>query len=313
MIRILDPGPFATVQDLGRYGYQDRGVPVSGAMDPFSLRVGNVLVGNEAGAAGIEITWGGFEAEFGSNTVFCLTGAQADAQLNGAAIPFWDPIAARTGDRVHIDAASVGARMYLCIAGGLDVPIVMGSRSTYVKAGFGGFEGRALQQGDTLMCGTPPYRPARSIDPKFVPLWGEDVEVRCVFGPQADAFTEEALEVFCSCAYSVTSRSDRMGIALEGAQLVHRTGPDILSDGIVTGAVQVPGDGRPIVLMADRQTTGGYTKIATVIRTDICRMAQVLPGYRIRFKAVDPLEARWTALKEEYRFRRWVESVRSER
>jgi len=313
MIRILEPGPFATVQDLGRYGYQDRGVPVSGAMDPLSLRVGNVLVGNDEGAAGIEITWGGFEAEFGEDGVFCLTGAQADARLNGAPIPFWNPLSVRKGDRVRIDTASVGARIYCCVAGGMDVPIVMGSRSTYVKAGFGGFEGRVLQRGDTLACGKPPYRPVPFIDPHWVPLWGEDVLVRCVFGPQADAFPEEILEIFGSSEYIVTSRSDRMGIALDGTPLAHRTGPDILSDGIVSGAVQVPGDGRPIVLMADRQTTGGYTKIATVIRSDIPRMAQVLPGYRIRFEAVDPSEARWLTLKEEFRFRRWVESVRSER
>lgn len=311
MIRILDPGPFATVQDLGRYGYQDRGVPVSGAMDPMSLRLGNVLVGNDEGAAGIEITWGGFEAEFAQDGVLCLTGAQADAWLNGASIPLWNALSVRRGDCLRIDTASVGARIYVCIAGGIDVPIVMGSRSTYVKAGFGGFEGRALQRGDILVCGTPPYRPVPSIDPQWVPHWGEDVGVRCVFGPQADAFPEESLEVFRSCEYIVTPRSDRMGIALEGTPLVHRRGPDILSDGIVTGAVQVPGDGRPIVLMADRQTTGGYTKIATVIRCDISRMAQVLPGYRIRFEAVDPLEARWIGLKEEYRFRRWAESVRS--
>ncbi|MEW6259227.1 MAG: biotin-dependent carboxyltransferase family protein [Thermodesulfobacteriota bacterium] len=313
MIHIFDPGPFATVQDLGRYGYQDRGVPVSGAMDPYSLRVGNVLVGNDQEAAAIEITWGGFEAEFEEDGQFCLTGASAPAWLNGSAISFWNVQSARRGDRIRVDGATVGSRIYCCIAGGIDVPVVMGSRSTYIRAGFGGFEGRTLQRGDRLPCGTPLYRPLRSIDPEWVPTWREKTVVRCVLGPQSDAFTEEAIEVFCSSEYVVTSRSDRMGIALEGPPLVHRSGPDILSDGIVTGAVQVPGDGRPIVLMADRQTTGGYTKIATVIRSDISRMAQVLPGYRVRFEAVDPLEARWMVFKEEYRFRRWVESVRPKR
>ncbi len=311
-MRILDPGPFATVQDLGRYGYQDRGVPVSGAMDPFSLRVGNILVGNDEGAAAIEITWGGFEAEFEEDGLFCLTGASAPAWLNDAAVAFWCVQPVRRGDRVRVDHAPVGARMYLCVAGAIDVPIVMGSRSTYVKAGFGGFEGRALRKGDTLSFGTPLHRPARTIDPEWIPVLREDVAVRCVLGPQADAFAEDVLDVFRSSEYTVTSRSDRMGIALEGPPLRHRAGPDILSDGIVTGAVQVPGDGRPIVLMADRQTTGGYTKMATVISVDIGRMAQVLPGYRVRFEVVDPLEARWLVLKEEYRFRRWIESVRSE-
>ncbi|WP_035257112.1 biotin-dependent carboxyltransferase family protein [Desulfatirhabdium butyrativorans] len=312
MIHILEPGVLSTVQDLGRYGFQDRGVPVSGAMDVFSLRVGNALVGNEAHAAGIEISFGGFIADFGSDLVFSLTGAKAPARLNQESIPFWHSINAQCGDRLWIGTAPKGARILLCVAGGIDVPAVMGSRSTYLKAAFGGYKGRALKPGDRLCCGKPHHRPLPRLDPGLIPEYGGYIQVRAVPGPQDHAFTAEALERFFTSGYTVTPRSDRMGLMLEGPLLAHRAGADILSDGILPGSVQVPGSGQPIVLMADRQTIGGYAKIATVISVDISRLAQTLPGDRVRFEPIDAFEAREISLRETFRLRQWALGVRTD-
>jgi biotin-dependent carboxylase-like uncharacterized protein len=312
MIYILEPGMLSTVQDLGRYGFQDRGVPVSGAMDAFALRVGNALVGNEAHAAGIEITYGGFAAEFGSDVIFSLTGAKAPARLNGLDIAFWCSIQARSGDRLWIDIAPKGARILLCVSGGIDVPVVMGSRSTYLKAGFGGHQGRALKAGDRLPCGRPRFKPLPRFDPALIPEYDDPVRVRAVPGPQDHAFTTEALERFFSSDYTVSARSDRMGLMLEGPVLAHRKAADILSDGIIAGSVQVPGSGQPIVLMADRQTIGGYAKIATVISVDLSRLAQILPGDRVRFEPIGASEARESSLREAYRLRQWALGVRTD-
>ncbi|MHC1742414.1 MAG: biotin-dependent carboxyltransferase family protein [Syntrophobacteraceae bacterium] len=312
-IRILEAGPLATIQDLGRYGYQDRGVPVSGAMDRQALRIGNLLVGNAEDAAGIEVTFGGFKAEFLSDTPFAVTGADQKARLNAAPITNWSCHGAEAGDILTLEFPTIGCRTYVALSGGVDVAVVMGSRSTYLRGGFGGFHGRALQQGDVLDRGAVAGRPIEHIPAKYIPRYLEEPTLRVVPGPQDDCITDEGMAAFLSHPYEVTRRSDRMGCALSGPEIQHRAGADIISDGIVSGSVQVPGNRQPIVLMADAQTTGGYVKIATVASFDLPLAAQVLPGSRVRFEAISLLEARALHLKQEYFFRNLIDGRTSKR
>jgi biotin-dependent carboxylase-like uncharacterized protein len=291
-IRIIRPGLCATIQDRGRFGFQDRGIPVSGAVDPWAYRVGNLLVGNPGGAAAIEITMGGLEVEFFTETTFAVTGANEVVTLNDRTLATWSAIQARPGDRLAIPFARKGARDYLALTGGVDVPPIMGSRSTYLRGGFGGMEGRALRKGDVLECG-PTQGAAREdpFPPVLIPPYNRCFTLRVVPGPQDHEISAEGLKAFFSGEYSVTPRSDRMGCILDGPEIGHRRGPDIISDGTAFGSIQVPGSGRPIILLADRQTTGGYVKIATVINVDLPLIAQALPGYEVRFQPVTVQEA----------------------
>jgi biotin-dependent carboxylase-like uncharacterized protein len=304
IIRIREPGPLATVQDRGRYGYQEMGVPVSGAMDQWALRLGNLLVGNGEDAAAIEITLGGFAAEFLADTVCAVAGLPGRATLNEKPVPSWQPLAVARGD---VLALQRGARDYLFLAGGVDVPLVLGSRSTYLRGGFGGLEGRALRPGDELAANPPSGRMVNGLPPELLPRYPESPVLRVVLGPQEDRFTEEGLATFLSGTYEVTARADRMGYRLEGPAIRHRKGADIISDGIPLGAVQVPGDGQPVVLLADRPTTGGYAKIGTIISVDVPLIAQALPGARVRFRATSLEEAREIYLRREYSLKRFLE------
>ncbi len=310
-IRILDAGPLATIQDRGRYGYQDRGVPVSGAMDRHALRIGNLLVGNPENAAAIEVTFGGLKAEFLGSTLFALTGADLGAHLNGAPLAHWKRHAAVPGDLLCLDFSRLGCRAYIALAGGVDVPVVMGSRSTYLRGAFGGYEGRSLRRGDVLQRGPSQGVPIDSIPSHLIPVYTAEPTLRVVLGPQDDRITEEGMASFLTSPYEVTQRSDRMGCVLSGPEIRHREAADIISDGVVAGAIQVPGSRQPIILMADAQTTGGYVKIGTVASFDLPLAAQLLPGNRVRFETVSLLEARAIYLKQEYRFRRLREQASS--
>ena len=289
---VVEPGLLTTVQDRGRYGYQQYGVPVSGAVDETALRLGNRLVGNPAEAAGLEITAVGPTLRFRAEAVIALTGAEARAELDGGLVPQATSLRVRAGQVLRVGSCRRGLRCYLAIAGGIEVPVVLGSRATNLAARFGGFRGRALAAGDILAVG-PAAAPAeeaagRTLPLRWRPRFGSPVTVRVVLGPQADAFTPEGLETFLASAFQVTQQSDRMGCRLEGPTIAHRGAADILSDWIPPGGVQVPGNGKPIILLADRQTTGGYTKIATVITPDLGRVAQCHPGDALRFEALAP-------------------------
>lgn len=304
-IRVLKPGIFTTVQDLGRYGYQQYGVPVAGAMDEFALRAGNLLVGNAESDAALEITLLGPKLELLEDAVLAITGADLDASVGGKPLPLWKSVALRKGSQISFGRPRSGARAYLAVAGGIDVPKVMGSRSTYVRGKFGGFHGRPLQAGDELPVGRSSRpTPGRKLPAHLVPRYGAPEYggirgiVRVILGPQDDYFTSESLELFLSSIYRVSPVSDRMGYRLEGPKLKHRQGADIISDAIPPGAVQVPGHGAPIVMLADRQTTGGYAKIATVISADLPVLAQLRPGDGVSFKSVSMAEA-ITALREQ--------------
>jgi biotin-dependent carboxylase-like uncharacterized protein len=308
--RILEPGPLATIQDLGRWGHRDRGVPLSGAMDPQALQIANGLVGNDRGLAAVEITWGGLKAELAADLFFAVTGAALDITLNEEPVPLWTTCRGSRGDILTFGFASTGLRSYLAVAGGIDVPLVMGSRSTYMRGKFGGFMGRALARGDMLEAGQAPELrpPIRRASSRLIPPYSDQPTLRVVLGPQEDHITAEGVEIFLSEPYGVTDRCDRMGIMLQGPEVTHRHGPDIVSDGTIPGSIQVPGSGQPMLLGADCQTTGGYVKIATLIGADLPLAAQLAPGARVRFEALSLLEAREIYLKREYQLRRFCES-----
>jgi biotin-dependent carboxylase-like uncharacterized protein len=296
-LRFEKGGLLTTVQDPGRWGHQAIGMPVAGAMDTFALRAGNIIVGNDAGAAALEVTVTGptFSVTEGGG-VICLSGAELDFRINGEKASAWTACSVKAGDKVSVGGpAGAGCRGYLCFSGGIDAPVVLGSRSTYLRAKIGGLEGRPIKGGDVLETGENPPLWRRSEGftcPAILrPDYRKQRPIRVVLGPQEDCFTPQGIETFLGSEYAVTNEADRMGFRLEGPAIEHTGGADIISDGIPLGAVQVPGHGKPVVMMADRQTTGGYTKIAVVVAADIGLLAQRMPGDGVRFEKVEFDEA----------------------
>jgi biotin-dependent carboxylase-like uncharacterized protein len=301
VIEVLDGGFFTTVQDLGRYGYQRYGVPVAGALDQFALRSANVLVSNREGDAGLEITLVGPRLRFLADTVIAITGANLDPRLDDAPVAMWQAVAVAQGGTLSFGSVQDGMRAYLAVAGGIDVPQVLGSRSTYTRSRLGGVEGRALAPGDRLAAfgqESASGMEGRKLPREQIPAYGHSHVLRVVLGPQDDAFSQEGLRIFLSAAYTVTPQSDRIGYRHQGPQIHHKEGADIVSDGIPFGAVQVTGDGMPIVLLADRGTTGGYAKIATVISVDLATVAQAGPGDTMSFRQVT-VEVAHQALRQQ--------------
>ena len=302
-LEIVTPGMLTSVQDLGRRGYQRFGIPVSGAMDAPALRVANILVGNRENAAGLEATVMGPTIRFLADTTIALTGADLGAMLDGAPLPVWRSVSASAGSTLSFQGLKDGIRCYIAAAGGIDVPVLMGSRSTYLKGGFGGHEGRALREGDVLK--TLPSRVAPESDgvtltQDLMPAeYGHSHQLRVVLGPQDDAFSPGGVSAFLSSEYDISIQSDRMGCRLEGQTVEHGGAADIISDATALGSVQIPGDGKPIILLADRGTTGGYTKIATVIGPDLSLLAQAMPGDKVRFTSVTTAEARAIFIEQE--------------
>ncbi|RQD72240.1 MAG: biotin-dependent carboxyltransferase [Tindallia sp. MSAO_Bac2] len=303
-IKINKPGLLTTVQDGGRVGYQQFGVPVSGVMDAFSQRVANLLAGNDENEAVLEITLMGPEIEFEEDMVIAVTGGDLGAVLEGEALPLWQSVLVQSGQKIAFKAVKKGCRAYLAVAGGIQVPAVMGSKATYTRGKIGGYEGRALKAGDALDIGKPSASldklKDRSVNQDQYE-YPQEITIRVVAGPQEEAFTDEGINTFYSSSYAVTNECDRMGYRLNGPEITHESGGDIISDGIAMGAVQVPGHGMPIVMMADRQTTGGYTKIANVISVDLPKMAQAKPGDQISFQKVTVEEAQQLLKDQEAR------------
>jgi len=291
LLELLQPGAMTTVQDLGRFGYQQYGVPSSGAMDSYAYRIGNLLVGNDEGAPSLEITLFGCRLRFLQDAAIAITGADLAPTLNGAPAPMWQTVSVNLGDTLAFPRLKSGCRAYLAVAGGIDVPRVMDSASTYIRAGIGGFHGRALRAGDILACNPQPSPRKVTLPLQYLPSYVNQLELRVTIGPQDDYFTSEGIHTFLNSTYTVSAQADRMGYRLEGPKIQHKGKADIISDGIPLGAVQVPGDGLPIILFADRQTTGGYTKIATVISADISSLAQARPGDTVTFRRVTNDEA----------------------
>ncbi len=300
-IEVIDGGMLTTVQDLGRYGYQRYGVPTSGALDLFSLRAANRLVGNPENAAGLEMTAIGPRLKFLVPATIALAGADLGARLDGRPVPQWESVVVEAGAALSFEGLQDGMRAYLAIAGSIDVPVVLGSRSTYARSRLGGVEGRPLKAGDVLhVCGERPVLlgGALRLPDAFRPTYGHSHVLRVVLGPQDDRFTPRGIDTFLTSTYTVAPQSDRMGCRLTGPVIEHLHGPDIVSDGTPPGAVQVAGDGVPIVLLADRGTAGGYTKIATVIGPDLPRLAQAAPGDKVTFARID-LDAAYKAVREQ--------------
>jgi biotin-dependent carboxylase-like uncharacterized protein len=297
-LRVLAPGLMTTLQDLGRKGYQHLGIPVSGALDAVSLIAANAIVGNAPGTGALEIAHLGptllVEAE--SVRLAFAGGAAAIEVLPGEGAPGGRRLAALQsvrllrGEVLRIGALAESALGYLAVEGGFDVAPVLGSQSTYVRAGLGGFEGRALRAGDLLA-----LRQAQAEEREDSMLPSLDLapprRFRVVLGPQDDCFSERGRRTLLEAAFAVSAASDRMGMRLEGPALEHAKGFNIVSDGIAPGSIQVPGNGLPIVLLADRQTTGGYPKIATVIAADLPALGRLAPGAGVAFEAVSIAEA----------------------
>jgi len=286
-IRVLSPGMMTTVQDLGRFGCQRLGISPAGAMDAYSLRLANLLVGNAAGEACLEITLLGPRLEFTAPTVFALTGADLSPALNGLAVEMWATVPVERGDVLSFGGARSGCRTYLACRGGFLIPPVMGSKSTLTRATLGGLDGGPLKAGDELpIAPSPERRPSGRAPSAYRRQFGQSVIARMILGPQDECFTRETFRLLLGSSFTVNRNSDRMGLRLSGPRLRHRGSADIVSDAVVAGAVQVPGDGNPIILTADRPTTGGYPKIGVVITPDVDLLGQAKPGDEVRFTAV---------------------------
>ena len=290
MLRIIEPGIMNTIQDAGRWGYQAFGVPVSGAMDGFSLRVANRLVRNVDDEAAIEIH-STLACETDRAHLVALTGAEAIITIDGRAMPMWTSLFVRAHSRIEIQPREWGW-CYLGIHGGIAVPRVMGSKSTYLRGGLGGLDGRAVQAGDEIEIGVQTLNDlvaaAGCQSNEQVRAWLKRTPViRVRLGPHRDYFSDDAIDRLLNTEYVVTESADRMGYRLRGPAIAKKRADELVSCGVPLGAIQVPPDGQPIVLMADHQTTGGYPIIATVITEDIALLAQMGPGKRIVFQAVN--------------------------
>jgi antagonist of KipI len=315
-IQVIHSGFFTTVQDGGRFGYQKAGVSVGGVMDSFASRIANLLVENDANEATLEITMNGPTLRFETDALVAICGGAFRCALNGEPVSMWKPLVIRRGDVLSIGACQSGYRAYIAFAGGLNIPLVMNSRSTHVQAHIGGFHGRALQPGDVLS-----LRSNAITIPEGSIGWGIAFSarnyingkrkiVRVVEGPEYNMFTEQSQKRFFSSAYEVTTQSDRMGYRLQGQVLERKTNQEMISEAVVFGTVQVPASGQPIVLMADCQPTGGYPRIAQVISVDLPILAQARPGDHIQFQKVSWQEAHRLYVEREKEIKKWKMIIR---
>jgi len=277
-------GLMTTVQDLGRPGYRHFGVPQSGAMDPLALHVTNLVLGNSPDAAGLEFTFPGPRLIAVRRTTVALGGADLAPAVNGRPVPLWSACVLGEGDVLSFAAPRAGQWGYLVVPGGLDVPVELGSRATYVRGGLGGYGGRRFRAGDCLAALRRAPASSLRVPPSQAPRTGGDAEVRVVLGPQDGYFTDDAVEAFLGEGYRLSLEVDRAGYRLDGPRLPHRAAVELLSDGILPGAIQVPAGGQPIVIMPDGPTTGGYPKIAAVVRPDLRALAQLRRGETLRFR-----------------------------
>jgi len=295
LFRVIKPGFFTTVQDLGRYGFQKYGVPVCGAMDKYAFVNANLLIGNHVNDACLEITLLGPELEVQNRSQIAVTGADFSITLNSDLVPMWQTFEVQKGDILAFaGTARSGCRAYLSVMGGFDLPLVLGSRSTYTRGGFGGYEGRALKAEDLLKTFTPERFPkTKRITPStLIPKYENPFTVNVVLGPQEDLFTAKGIETFLASTYTITPESDRMGYRLDGPSIERKNMGEIVTEALVQGAVQVPANGKPIVLMADAQTSGGYPKIAIVTTPSVSYLAQAKPNDKVRFNKISLSQAR---------------------
>ena len=289
LFKVINPGLYSTIQDLGRYGYQQQGIVVSGAMDQFAIQAGNVFAGSLRNDAAIEITMMGPTLQAQNNAIISICGANLSPMIDNTPIRMWCSQYIGRGQVLSFGKRQSGMRAYICVSGGFDVIQFLNSSSTYVKGKMGGFEGRPLKVGDIL------YGKKENIDTnriglgladECIPTYNPEDPIRVILGPDDDCFTKKGIRTFLNSTYKISNSADRMGYRLEGPAIEHKSKADIISDAINLGTIQVPKDGNPIILMSDRQTTGGYTRIANVISADIPLIAQRFPGQTIKFEAI---------------------------
>lgn len=293
-LEVLAGGFQTTVQDLGRDRYRVLGVPSGGALDRFALRAANLCAGNAPSAVALEVLAGGLSLRCLRACTISITGGDLDAQVDGEPVALWATAELHLGSVLTFMDRQTGARAYLAVRGGLAVVQVLGSSSTYLPGGWGGYQGRGLRSGDMLDLAPhngAPLRPGMWLPPEARPAYSAFPTLRCVLGPHLEFFSDATIADFLGADYVVSSASDRMGYRLDGPTLPPTYGGQLPSLGVLPGVVQAPPDGQPILLMADAQTTGGYPIIATVIGADLPLAAQLLPGDRVRFRAVSPMAA----------------------
>lgn len=337
-VRVIRPGLQTTVQDLGRKGFRQYGVNVCGAMDPFALRCANLLVGNAEGEAALEFAVGGPELYFADSALIAITGGDFPVRLDGRPLDvLWRPFIIRAGSVLSIGTARSGVRGYLAVSGGFDIPPVMGSRSTDLRAKFGGLDGRPLKAGDLLRLrresefmremgdgeNGPAFEPGsigggpllcpKAVSGQFRPLYGAHPYVRVLRGPHFGLLDEESRERFLSAPYRVRPQSDRMGYRLDGPPLHLSVRREMVSEAVAFGTVQLPPDGQPIILMADHAVTGGYPNIAHVITSDLPLVAQTPAGEDIRFREVSIAEAQELIVSREMELRQLKAAMAIER
>jgi antagonist of KipI len=316
VFEVLEPGILTTIQDLGRYGFSQFGVPPSGALDTFSYKAGNLLVGNQQGEASLETTIMGLKLKTLREVVIAITGGDLFPTLNREPLEMWRTHLLVEGDIINFKKVRTGCRAYLAASGGLIFPQVMGSRSTYLSGKFGGLDGRALRKGDILFA--PDIRsPLRQLGFRFpgdwIPQFDKEALLKVILGPQDHHFTEKGLQTLSSFFFQVTPQCDRVGVRLDGPKIERRSEVEesIISEGLLAGAIQVPGDGKPIIILTEL-VTGGYTKIATVISTDLSKVAQLKPGDRVRFARVSVEEAHRILREQEERLQSFKESFETQ-
>lgn len=327
-ITTLRSGLLTTIQDLGRYGYQKYGVIVSGAMDSYSLRIANLLVGNSEGESALEITLMGPTLLFEKDMLIAITGGDLSPTIEGASVPLWRPVFVKKGSKLQFGLQKSGCRAYLAVAGGFAVNEIMKSKSTYLRAEIGGYQGRAIQEGDILEVNSMsegafsqieklknkqnkrPFQPANwSVRwNEFLPLI-KNPNIRVLPGTQYEKFTSHSKEQFFTQSFRVSPQSDRMGYRLSGPAIELEEKLEMLSEAVAHGTIQIPPDGNPIILLADRQTTGGYPKIGQVATVDLPVVAQVMPGQSISFTEITLEDAERLYLEKEKNLKQLAVSI----
>jgi antagonist of KipI len=304
-IRVAKPGLFTTVQDRGRHGYAHLGISPAGAADALSLRIANLLVGNDEYAAALEMTLLGATLQFEESAIIAISGSDCVSKIGPELVPANTALEVSARDVLQCGSITPGTRIYLAVQGGFDIPLVMGSASTDVRGVFGGCKGRRLQSGDVLKVRDGEKKRMRRLQPGALDALRCAGPVRVTTGTQQDWFSSETYAKFLSSTYIVSDQSDRAGLRLKGESIVPRNQSQLLSDGIPLGAIQVPQDGQPIILFVDQQTAGGYPKIVTVIAADMHRTGQLRPRDKVRFAEVSIAEA-VEALREQERWLRGI-------
>lgn len=287
MIEILRGGILSSIQDQGRYGFRKYGTPISGAMDRYALRLANILAGNDDNAAGIEVTLSGLKLMCANDTWIAITGGDLSPQIDNQPVPMWSSLCLKKGQILSFRRLRSGFRAYVAVRGGIDVPLLMNSRSTMITAALGG-TGGPLKSGDRLKIGekfAAASMEERTLPDRYFPKYSTLNTLRVVLGPQGDYFSSETLNMFFVSEYTITSQSDRQGYRLRGPELRHIKSYNLISEAMWPGAIEVPGDGLPIILLADSQPTGGYPKVATVNSVDLDKLGQAKPSDQVRFQS----------------------------